>query len=127
MTGGFIRAIALTAAWLAAESGEVLGMAHLERAARQGIHKLGKPLSEAELRGSDERDHHPSHRNAFPGADRGRGGPMPRSFEAELTALLERHGLPRHPPADLERIDLARCRWPLATSGKAWAAIWPRH
>lgn len=51
VTGGFIRAIALTAAWLAAESGEVLGMAHLERAARQEYTKLGKPLSEAELRG----------------------------------------------------------------------------
>lgn len=51
VTGGFIRSIALTAAWLAAESGGRLGMAHLERAARQEYMKLGKPLSEAELRG----------------------------------------------------------------------------
>lgn len=51
VSGGFIRAIALTAAWLAAESGGPLTMAHLERAARQEYVKLGKPLSEAELRG----------------------------------------------------------------------------
>ncbi|CAM3295198.1 ATPase family associated with various cellular activities (AAA) [Paracoccus aminovorans] len=51
VAGGFIRAIALTAAWLAAESGGPLTMAHLERAARQEYMKLGKPLSEAELRG----------------------------------------------------------------------------
>lgn len=51
VTGGFIRAIALTAAWLAAEAGGPLTMAHLERAARQEYMKLGKPLSEAELRG----------------------------------------------------------------------------
>ena len=51
VTGGFIRSIALSAAWLAAESGGRLGMAHLERAARQEYMKLGKPLSEAELRG----------------------------------------------------------------------------
>lgn len=51
ISGGFIRAIALTAAWLAAETGGPLTMAHLERAARQEYMKLGKPLSEAELRG----------------------------------------------------------------------------
>lgn len=51
VSGGFIRAIALTAAWLAAESGGPLTMAHLERAARQEYLKLGKSLSEAELRG----------------------------------------------------------------------------
>ena len=51
ITGGFIRAIALTAAWLAADSGGPLTMAHLERAARQEYSKLGKALSEAELRG----------------------------------------------------------------------------
>ena len=51
VTGGFIRTIALTAAWLAAESDGVLRMAHLERAARQEYMKLGKPLSESELRG----------------------------------------------------------------------------
>ncbi|WP_374637634.1 ATP-binding protein [Paracoccus sp. (in: a-proteobacteria)] len=51
VSGGFIRAIALTAAWLAAADGAVLRMAHLERAARQEYMKLGKPLSESELRG----------------------------------------------------------------------------
>ncbi|MDQ7775040.1 MAG: ATP-binding protein [Paracoccus aminovorans] len=51
VSGGFIRAIALSAAWLAAESGGPMTMAHLERAARQEYMKLGKPLSEAELRG----------------------------------------------------------------------------
>ena len=51
VSGGFIRSIALTAAWLAAEDGGVLRMAHLERAARQEYMKLGKPLSESELRG----------------------------------------------------------------------------
>lgn len=51
VTGGFIRSIALTAAWLAADSGGILTMRHLERAARQEYGKLGKPLSEAELRG----------------------------------------------------------------------------
>lgn len=51
VSGGFIRTIALTAAWLAAEDGGVLRMIHLERAARQEYMKLGKPLSESELRG----------------------------------------------------------------------------
>lgn len=51
VSGGFIRAIALTAAWLAAEDGGVLRMVHLERAARQEYMKLGKPLGESELRG----------------------------------------------------------------------------
>lgn len=51
VSGGFIRSIALTAAWLAAGDGTALRMAHLERAARQEYMKLGKPLSESELRG----------------------------------------------------------------------------
>ncbi len=51
VTGGFIRSIALTAAFLAAESDGPLTMRHLERAARQEYGKLGKPLAEAELRG----------------------------------------------------------------------------
>jgi SpoVK/Ycf46/Vps4 family AAA+-type ATPase len=51
VSGGFIRAMALTAAYLAAASGGPVTMAHLERAARQEYGKLGKPLSEAELRG----------------------------------------------------------------------------
>lgn len=51
VTGGFIRSIALTAAFIAAEAGGPVTMAHLERATRQEYGKLGKPLSEAELRG----------------------------------------------------------------------------
>ena len=51
VSGGFIRSIALTAAWLAAESGGPLTMQHLERAARQEYGKLGKSLAESELRG----------------------------------------------------------------------------
>ena len=51
VSGGFIRSIALTAAFLAAQAGTPVTMAHLERATRQEYGKLGKPLSEAELRG----------------------------------------------------------------------------
>ncbi len=51
ITGGFIRSIALTAAFLAAEAGTPVTMAHLKLAVRQEYGKLGKPLSEAELRG----------------------------------------------------------------------------
>lgn len=50
-TGGFIRSIALTAAFLAAENGVPVAMHHIEQAARQEYGKLGKPLSESELRG----------------------------------------------------------------------------
>lgn len=51
ISGGFIRAIALSAAWLAAETGGPLTMQHLEQAARQEYGKLGKSVAEAELRG----------------------------------------------------------------------------
>ncbi|MGV8986158.1 MAG: ATP-binding protein [Cypionkella sp.] len=51
VTGGFIRAMALTAAYLAAAAGGPVTMAHLERAARQEYGKIGKPLAEAEVRG----------------------------------------------------------------------------
>lgn len=51
IAGGFIRSMALTAAYLAAEEGGPVTMARLERAARMEYSKLGKPISEAELRG----------------------------------------------------------------------------
>lgn len=51
VSGGMIRSIALTAAFLAAAEGRPVDMAHLERAVRQEYGKLAKPLSEAELRG----------------------------------------------------------------------------
>lgn len=51
ISGGFIRSIALTAAFLAAETGGPVTMSLLQRAARQEYGKLGKTLSEAELRG----------------------------------------------------------------------------
>ena len=51
MSGGFIRSIALTAAFLAAEENVALQMRHIETAVRQEYGKLGKPLSESELRG----------------------------------------------------------------------------
>jgi hypothetical protein len=49
--GGNIRNIALHAAFLAAEAGEVVTMAHLARAARGEYTKLEKPLTEAEIGG----------------------------------------------------------------------------
>lgn len=49
LTGGHIRAIALTAAFLAAEEEVALSMAHLRRAARQEYAKLGKTPTEAEI------------------------------------------------------------------------------
>lgn len=46
---------------------------------------------------------------ALPGLDRTDAARAARSFEAELTALLERDGLPSGiRPVDLERIDLGR-------------------
>lgn len=46
---------------------------------------------------------------ALPGLDRAEAARAARSFEAELTALLERDGLPPGTrAADLERIDLGR-------------------
>jgi len=49
--GGSIRNIALNAAFLAAEAGGSVDMAHVEAAARIEYEKLGKPLTNGELRG----------------------------------------------------------------------------
>ena len=51
VSGGAVRNIALNAAFLAAEAGEKLGMAHLLRAARADRAKLDRSLSGAETRG----------------------------------------------------------------------------
>jgi len=49
--GGNIRNIALNAAFLAADAGQPVRMAHLARAARSELAKMEKPLSEAEIGG----------------------------------------------------------------------------
>ncbi len=49
VAGGNIRNIALSAAFLAAEAGEPVDMAHLSRAARAEYAKLERPLTEAEI------------------------------------------------------------------------------
>ncbi|WP_341649523.1 hypothetical protein [Thauera humireducens] len=49
--GGSIRNIALAAAFLAAEAGTAVGMAHLLHAAHAEAAKRDKPVSEAETRG----------------------------------------------------------------------------
>ncbi|MCB9128397.1 MAG: ATP-binding protein [Ardenticatenales bacterium] len=49
VTGGHIRTIALTAAFLAADAGEPVGMTHLLQAARSEYAKLKKPLTETEV------------------------------------------------------------------------------
>ncbi len=51
VTGGNIRNIALHAAFLAADAGKPVRMAHLLRAARTEYGKLEKSLTEAEIRG----------------------------------------------------------------------------
>jgi SpoVK/Ycf46/Vps4 family AAA+-type ATPase len=51
VTGGHIRNIALNAAFLAAESGEPVHMAHLLQAAHSEAAKRERPLSDAETRG----------------------------------------------------------------------------
>ncbi|MFP3556888.1 ATP-binding protein [Paraburkholderia sp. SIMBA_049] len=51
MAGGNIRNIALNAAFLAAESGEAVGMAHVLRAAQMEAAKIERPLSDIETRG----------------------------------------------------------------------------
>ena len=50
VAGGNIRNIAMNAAFLAADAGEAVGMAHLLRAARGEYAKLEKPMSDAEFR-----------------------------------------------------------------------------
>ena len=54
LAGGDIRNIALKAAFLAAEAGEPVRMAHLLRAAQHEYKKLERPLTSAEIRGWDE-------------------------------------------------------------------------
>lgn len=49
VAGGNIRNIAMNAAFLAADAGEPVGMAHLLRAARGEYAKLEKPMSDAEF------------------------------------------------------------------------------
>lgn len=51
VAGGNIRNIALYAAFLAADSGEPVGMAHLLRAARVEYAKMERPLTEGEIGG----------------------------------------------------------------------------
>lgn len=51
VTGGFIRSIALSAAFLAAADGRAVSMTHMARAARAEIGKLGKTQHETQLRG----------------------------------------------------------------------------
>ena len=51
MSGGNIRNIALNAAFLAAEAGEPVRMAHLLRAAHGEAAKRERPLTDAEIRG----------------------------------------------------------------------------
>ncbi len=51
VTGGSIRNIALGAAFVAAEVGESVTMAHLQRAARGEYAKLEKPVTDSELGG----------------------------------------------------------------------------
>lgn len=51
VTGGTIRSVALTAAFLAAAQGTPVTMALIGQAVRQEYGKIGKPLSETEMRG----------------------------------------------------------------------------
>jgi ATP-dependent 26S proteasome regulatory subunit len=51
VTGGNIRNIALSAAFLAVEAGEPIRMNHLLEAARGEYLKIEKPLTEPEIRG----------------------------------------------------------------------------
>ena len=53
LSGGNIKNIALAAAFLAAEAGGPVTMAHLLLATRREYQKMGKALSESELGGSD--------------------------------------------------------------------------
>jgi Winged helix domain, variant/ATPase family associated with various cellular activities (AAA) len=49
LAGGHIRNIALTAAFLAAEDGQPIGMKHFARATRREYQKLGKLIAEADF------------------------------------------------------------------------------
>ena len=57
VAGGDIRNIALKAAFLAADAGQPVRMAHLLKAARREYTKLERPLTGAEMRGWDEAEH----------------------------------------------------------------------
>jgi ATP-dependent 26S proteasome regulatory subunit len=52
LTGGNVRNIALGAAFLAADNGGVVSMAHLLHAMRREYQKMGKVIREAELTGA---------------------------------------------------------------------------
>jgi hypothetical protein len=54
LSGGNIKNVALAAAFLAASDGGVVTMAHLFRATEREYQKMGKAMSEAELRGAYE-------------------------------------------------------------------------
>jgi hypothetical protein len=49
LSGGNIKNVALAAAFLAAEDGSLITMAHLLQAIRREYQKMGKSLSDAEL------------------------------------------------------------------------------
>jgi AAA+ superfamily predicted ATPase len=51
VTGGSIRNIAINAAFFAAEAGQQVGMAHLQRAAHLEATKRERPFTDAEMRG----------------------------------------------------------------------------
>jgi SpoVK/Ycf46/Vps4 family AAA+-type ATPase len=51
VSGGNIRNIAMNAAFLAAESGEPVGMGRLLKAARMEAVKLERPIADTEVRG----------------------------------------------------------------------------
>jgi ATPase family associated with various cellular activities (AAA)/Winged helix domain, variant len=51
VSGGSIRAIALDAAFMAADAGQPVGMPHLLQAARREYAKLEKPLADSEISG----------------------------------------------------------------------------
>src|SRR5262249_13664266 len=49
LSGGYIRNIALAAAFLAADEGAAVGMRHLVHASRREFQKMGKVIDEAQL------------------------------------------------------------------------------
>jgi ATP-dependent 26S proteasome regulatory subunit len=55
LSGGNIKNIALAASFLAAEDGGLVTMGHLLKATRREYQKMGKVLSEAELKSSENK------------------------------------------------------------------------
>jgi hypothetical protein len=53
--GGSIRNIAVNAAFIAADAGQPVGMRHVLTAARAEYAKVGKPITDGELRGLREK------------------------------------------------------------------------